>query len=61
MSKHIVEQIMDKLIEVNRGVEFDRSWAEGYISGIADYELIDELEFEQIMEWLHEMTSKEDC
>jgi hypothetical protein len=46
------EELKAKLIDVNAGVEFNTSWAEGYISALADHGLISESTFEAVLEFI---------
>jgi hypothetical protein len=57
------EELKVKLIDVaitnvytNAGVEFNTSWAEGYISALADHGLISESTFEAVLEFIKNPT-----
>ena len=45
----IIGLVENHLLEVNRGTEFNTSWAEGFISALANVGIIDEDEFEEIL------------
>ena len=44
-----VLEILKRLVDVNNGEEFNRSWAEGYVSALADNGIIKESEFDQLV------------
>lgn len=60
MPKHIIEQVMDKLTEVNNGPDVSEDWAKGYIEAYVEQGLLDSLEQEQLLEWVQELIGMED-
>lgn len=42
-------EIIAKLIDTNNGSAFNKAWAEGYISALADVNVIDEYTFDTIL------------
>jgi len=44
-----VIEVLRRLIDVNSETEFNRSWAEGYVSALADNSMIKESEFDQLI------------
>ena len=49
-SSSIVEGIKSNLLDVNTDV--DNAWSKGYISGLYDYDIINEYEFKHLMIWI---------
>jgi len=50
------ERIRRKLADVE-GIE-NHSWCEGYVSALADYEVIGEDTFERLVEWIAKNTKQ---
>jgi len=46
------EQIKARLLDVSKGVAFNHSWAEGYLSALADHKIISEEEFDELIEFI---------
>lgn len=46
------EEITGRLLDVSDGATFNHSWAEGYISALADQELISENAFDELIEFI---------
>ena len=47
----IVNNIKLRLLDINRN-GIDMAWNEGYLSGLADHDIIYEQEFEILLEWI---------
>jgi len=54
------EIITDKLIDINAGVEFSHPWAEGFVCGLADFNVINEDTHDALIEWISNMSTPTD-
>ena len=50
-SRSIVDKVKDRILDLAE-VGFDKGWFEGYISALADYEIISEDQFDELLYWL---------
>ena len=51
-----VNRVKNRLIDISDDTNFDRAWAEGYLSALADNKLINENEFEVLLNWVKKMS-----
>ena len=51
----ITDEVKTKLLDIHNDSDFgklDQTWCQGYISALADYDIVNEGEFDALADWI---------
>lgn len=58
--REILDRITDHMIELAKGIEFDRGFMCGYIMSLCKFDTITLDEYKVLQSWIDDMTTKHD-